>query len=116
MRNLKNYDEFMAFCADAMDAIVSICADSNVAQAFRAKNTLGAVKEICKKHAEEVAVVLAVLDDVTVERFKADFSPLSIPKRLTELLNTDEVKELFAYAQQTDGASSSGTAQEILPE
>ena len=116
MRNLKNYDEFMAFCADALDPIVSICADSNVAQAFRAKNTLGAVKEICKNHAEEVAVVLAALDGVTVERFKAEFSPLSIPKRLTELLNADEVKDLFAYAQQTDCASSSGNAQEIIPE
>ena len=116
MRNLKNYDEFMAFCADALDPIVSICADSNVAQAFRAKNTLGAVKEICKNHAEEVAVVLAALDGVTVERFKAEFSPLSIPKRLTDLLNADEVKELFAYAQQTVGASSSGNAQEIIPD
>ena len=116
MRNLKNYDEFMVFCADALDPIVAICADSEVAQAFRSKNTIGAVKAICRNHAEEVAVVMAALDGVTVEQFKADFSPLSIPKRLTELLNADEVKELFAYAQQTAGASPSGNAQEVIPE
>lgn len=115
MRNLKNYDEFMDFCGDALEPIVTICADKEVAAAFREKKILKAAAVVCKKYKEETAAVLASLDGCTVEEFKATFSPKDIPAKLTELLNSPEFKDLFGSAQTTSGASSSGTAQEATP-
>lgn len=116
MRNLENYDEFMEFCADALEPIVKICADRDVAEAFRAKKLLGAVAVICRRYKDETAAVLAAIEGITAEEFKAAFSPREIPAKLNALLNSPEVRELFASAQQTDGASSSGTAQEATRE
>ena len=116
MRNLKNYDEFMDFCGDALEPIVTICADREVAAAFREKKVLKSVAIVCKKYREETAAVLAALDGCTVEEFKRTFNPAEIPAKLTALLNSPEFKELFGSAQTTSGASSSGTAQEIIPE
>lgn len=115
MRNLKNYDEFMDFCGDALEPIVTICADKEVAAAFREKKILKAAAVVCKRYREETAAVLAALDGCTVEEFKATFSPADIPTKLTELLNSPEVKALFGSAQNKNEASSSGTAQEATP-
>lgn len=115
MRNLKNYDEFMDFCGDALEPIVTICADGEVAAAFREKKILKAAAVVCKKYREETAAVLAALDGCTVEEFKATFSPAAIPAKLTELLNSEEFKSLFGSAQTKTDASPSGTAQEITP-
>lgn len=116
MRNLNNYDEFMEFCADALEPIVTICADKEVAEAFRSKQILRAAAVICKKHKDEAAAVFAALDGVTVEEFKAEFRPATLPKRLTELLNSPQIKELFPSAQTGTGAASSGIAQENTQE
>lgn len=114
MRNLNNYDEFMDFCGDALEPIITICADKEVAEAFREKKILKAVAVMCKKHKDGVASVLAALDGCTSEEFKAAFNPKDIPAKLTALLNSPEIKELFGSAQQNTGATSSGTAQEAI--
>ena len=115
MRNLKNYDEFMDFCGDALEPIVTICADKEVAAAFREKKILTAAIVVCKKYREETAAVLAALDGCTVEEFKATFNPKEIPVKLITLLNSPEFKDLFGSAQNKNEASSSGTAQEATP-
>jgi hypothetical protein len=115
MRNLKNYDEFMDFCGDALEPIVTICADKEAAAAFREKKILKAAAVVCKKYKEETAAVLAALDGCTIEEFKATFSPKDVPAKLTELLNSPEFKDLFGSAQNKNEASSSGTAQEATP-
>lgn len=117
MRNLKNYDEFMDFAADALEPIVRICADGDVAGALRGGNVLAAASVICRKHKDEAAAVLAAFEGITVEEFKSAFSPLEIPKKLTALLNSEEAKQFFGSAQtETTGAASSGNAQEATPE
>ena len=49
MRDLKNYDEFMDFCGDALEPIVTICADKEVAAA------LGIKEYAAKKNREQAA-------------------------------------------------------------
>jgi hypothetical protein len=49
MRNLKNYDEFMDFCGDALEPIVTICADKEVAAA------LGIKEYAARKNREQAA-------------------------------------------------------------
>ncbi len=116
MRNLKNYDEFMDFAADALEPIVKICADGDVAASLRGGKILAAAAVICKKYKDEAAAVLAAFEGVTVEEFKSEFSPFEIPKKLTALLNSEEAKQLFGSAQtETTGAASSGDAQEATP-
>lgn len=112
MRDLKNYDEFMDFCADAFEPICVICADAEVAAIFRGGGKIAAaVGVICRNHKEEVAAVLGALDGMTADEFKAAFSPAAIPGKLKALLSDPSVKELFASAQQTTGVRSSGDAQ-----
>lgn len=115
MRNLKNYDEFMDFCGDALEHIVIICADKEVAAAFREKKLVKAAAIVCKKYREETAAVLAALDGCTIEELKASFNPVEIPAKLTALISSPEFTGLFGSAQTKNGASSSGTAQEATP-
>lgn len=115
MRNLKNYDEFMDFCGDALEPIVTICADKEAAAAFREKKILKAAAIVCKKYKEETAAVLAALDGCTIEEFKASFNPVEIPAKLTAFISSLEFAELFGSAQTENEASSSGTAQEATP-
>lgn len=111
MRNLMDYDEFMEFAADAFEPICMICADPEVASVFRAGGKIAtAVSVICRKHKDEAAVILGALEGMTADEYRAAFSPFAIPGRIRELLSSGVVKELFASAQQTAGASSSGTA------
>ena len=115
MRDPKNYDEFMDFCGDALEPIVTICADGEVAAAFREKKMLKVAIIVCKRYSEETAAVLASLDGCTVEEFKRTFSPAAIFAKLTELIDSEEFKSLFGSAQTKTDASPSGTAQEITP-
>lgn len=116
MRNLNNYDEFMEFCADALDPIVTICADKEIAEVFRSGQILRAATVICRKYKDEAAAVFAAIDGVTVEEFKAEFRLATLPRRLTEILNSPQIKELFPSAQTGTGAASSGIAQENTQE
>lgn len=117
MRNLNNYDDFMLFLADAFDPFCVICADKDVAAAFRSGGRISSVVSlICRKYSSEIAAVLAALEGITAEEFKAKFSPVELFAKVTDLLNSGAVKELFASAQQTEGASSSGTVPEATQE
>lgn len=111
MRNLKDYDEFMEFTADAFEPICMICADPDVAAVFRSGGRIAsAVSVICRKHKDEAAAILGALEGMTADEYRAAFSPFAIPGKIRELLSSGMVSELFASAQQTAGASSSGTA------
>lgn len=112
MRNLNNYDEFMAFIAEALEPFAEICADPDIAAAFRSGGkAVGVASMICRKYPDQIAAVLAATDGISVYDFKEAFNPLSLFGRVSDLLNSDVAKQLFASAQQTEGASRSGNVQ-----
>lgn len=109
-RDLNNYDEFMAFLAEAMEPIALICADAEIAAVFRSSGrAVDAVAKICSQHSGEIAAVLAAYDGVTVEEFKAAFSPIALFSRVRGLIESDAIKQLFASAQSRAGASASAS-------
>lgn len=112
MRDLNNYDEFMAFLADALEPFAVICADAEVANAFRSGGRMvGVASLICRKFPTEIATVLSAIEGISADEFKAKFSPILLVQRVSDLLKSDAIKQLFASAQSTEGASQSVSVQ-----
>lgn len=115
MRDIKNnYDDFAEFLADAMEPIARIAADPDVAAVFRDnKPIISLAKPLLGGHRDDMAEVLAALNGDTVAGFKANFNALEMVRSLMSLLSRPEIRTVFQYAEQTEGATSSVSASVI---
>ncbi len=114
MRDINNnYDDFMAFLAESMEPIVRIMADPEVSAMVRAKKPkILIVKHLVGSHSDDVAVIAASMDGVSVEEFKGNFSAMKLVKAALSVIGSPVVKEVFRSAEQTVDATPSVSASE----
>lgn len=117
MRDInKNYDDFMDFVGESFESIVKIAANPAVSDVFRNnKAVMTLVKPLCKEHKEEIAVIMAAYNGVSVDEFKAGFSTSELIKSVISILNNKQIMGLFQSAEQKTDATSYGSALENEP-
>ena len=118
MRDLKNnYDDLMDFLGDAFEPICRIMADEEIAGIFRSNGAvMSLAAPICKNHRDDIAAVIAACRGITVEEFRENFDALELFRSVVEMLKSPAVTELFKYAEQKRGATSSVSASQNLRE
>lgn len=115
MKRLSEYKDEQALdlLADLIEPASCIIADENVAEALKAGKRMAAVKTAIKGHKPEVMELLAVMEGVPVEEYHCNV--LTVPMRLLEILNDEELMAVFtSQVQEIKGKESSGPVMEII--
>lgn len=101
--------------AEIIEPITAIFGDPEM-QEIANKGDAGAIqyiKPILKNHKKEIIEVLAALENEPVEEYRDKVTLLTLPAKILEFLNDDEVQALFP--QQHQGVTTlpvSGAAME----
>ena len=107
----------MDFLGDAFEPICHIMADEEIAGIFRSNGAvMSLAAPICKNHRDDIAAVIAACRGITVEEFRENFDALELFRSVADLLKSPTVNELFKYAEQKKGATSSVSASQNLRE
>lgn len=117
MRKLSEYrdEDALDLLADIMEPASVIIADPDVQKAFEKENKIKAASVAIKRHKRAVMEVLARLDGVAVEDYHCNI--FTLPARLIEVLNDDQLIKFFTeQAQTVTTAASSGPATENIVE
>ena len=114
MRRLSEYkgEEAIDLLAELIDPAMEIMADTEVADMLQKRKIGAAVKPILKKHKQAVITILAALNGKGADEYAKEINVFTIPKLLLGVLNDPELINLFSFAEQTEGVTSSGSASE----
>jgi len=113
MKKLSAYrdEEALDLLADLLEPAAMIMADPDVADALKSGNRMKAIKKAVKAHKPQVMEVLAIMEGVPVEEYHCNV--LTVPMRLLEILNDDDLIAVFtSQAQEMMQGISSGPAME----
>lgn len=87
--------------ADIIDPVSTICADPEIQKAAKSGlPKLAIVKMLLKTHKKEVIEIMAYLDGEEPESY--EFSLVTLPNKLLEIMNDPEVANLFTSQSQED--------------
>ena len=110
--NGRTNEEQLELFANLLEPAAEIIADKEVAAILKGKGkAITAVKLAIKNHKSAVIELLAVLDGVPVEDYIVP-NPAALTMKLINLLNSEEMKDLFTLPGQTNAAASSGSAMD----
>lgn len=100
-------EEALDLLAELIEPATAICTDKKVVELFKQKDRklASVVKVIIKNHKKEIIEILAALDGVPVEKYKVNV--LTLPAKVLEILNDDDLVNFFS--QQIQSASGSAT-------
>lgn len=113
MRKLSEYrdGDALDLLADIMEPAAEIMIDDEVRKAFDEDTKLHAASVAIKLHKDAVLKILATLDGVPVEEYHCNI--FTLPARVLEILNDDELINFFTTQAQTmTSATSSGPVTE----
>ena len=80
--------------ADLLDPIAEIVGDKEIEKAYNEKVTYLEIAKIAiKRHTRAITTILALLDGQNPETYEV--SLLSLPKKVVEILEDEELKDLF---------------------
>jgi hypothetical protein len=96
--------------ADLIDPLADIAQNKILVGLLRSKNYLEAIKVGLKQHKKAILTVLAVLNQQDVETYEPNLA--EIPVMLLELLNDNELANLFSSQVKTTEETSSLPATE----
>lgn len=99
--------------ADLIEPVGEIMSDKEIGEVFK-KNRFRAIGLAIKNHKKAVMQIMATIDGVPVEEYKCNV--FTLPVKILELLNDQDIVQLFTYQGQTGGANSSGSASENTEE
>ena len=99
--------------ADLIEPAGEIMSDKEIGEVFK-KNRFKAIGLAIRNHKKAVMQILATMDGVPVDEYKCNV--FSLPVKILELLNDQEMIRLFQYQGQTGDANSSGSASENTEE
>ncbi len=96
MKKLSEYknEEALDLLADICDPVSDILADKDVAEALKAGKRIAAVSTAIKNHKPQILQLLARLDGVPIEEYHCNV--LTLPMRLLDILNDEEVTKLLS--------------------
>lgn len=119
MRSLQNVDDFCAIISESSDAVNTIINNPELKESFRSDSIFMFICKAIKNHKEELKIIVAALDgECTPETVFSKYGTSDIAKMILNIKKDplfDELKAAFPSAQTKNGASSSGTAQEVTP-
>lgn len=96
--------------ADLIDPISEIAQDKILVGLLRARNKIEAIKLGLRQHQRSILTILAVLNQQDVETYNPSLT--EIPKMLLDLLNDEELLNLFSsQAKLTEETSSSSVME-----
>ena len=113
MKKIPEYrdEEALDLLADIMEPAMVIFADPDVRKAFETEHIIKAARVAIKAHKRQIMEILARLEGVPVEEFHCNV--LTLPARLVELLNNQELIGFFTdQAQSQNSSVTSGSATE----
>ena len=97
--------------ADLIEPVGEIMTDKEIGEVFK-KNRFKAIGLAIKNHKKAVMQIMSTIDGVPVEEYKCNV--FTLPVKILELLNDQDIVQLFTYQGQTGGANSSGSASENI--
>ena len=103
-----NGEEAIEKLADLMEPAAKIMQDKELVNEVKGKNSIRAIKIALKNHAREVIEIMAVLKGKDASTYKPTL--FELPAMLLELLNDEEVINLFTLQGQKEEIESSGSA------
>lgn len=99
--------------ADIMDPVTRILADGEVARLYKAgQPKLMLAKYIIKNNKKEIIEIMARLEFKEPKDYAKEMNLVSLPVKLLELLNDEELVKVFRSQGQNMEQTSSGLATE----
>jgi len=100
-------DKALDTLADLLDPIAHIMADDKMVSIFKSGQKLKAVQYAIKEHKTEITTILALLDGENPKEYKVNL--ITLPIKLMELLNDEDLQGLFQLQGLTETSSGSAT-------
>lgn len=99
--------------ADLIEPTANIMADGEVAKLYNSEQPkLNLVKHILKNNKKEVIEILAILEDENPKEYAKKITVTTLPMKLLELINDQDLIAVFQSQGQTAEQTSSGSVTE----
>ena len=97
-------EEAIDVLADIIEPLSAIFSDPEMLKISKEKNAsaIKYAKPILKNHKAEIIQVLARIENVPVEEYKEQVTIFTLPAKLLEFLNDEEVQTLFQQQPQKE--------------
>lgn len=107
-------EEAIELLAELIEPAVEICSDKELVNAVKNGRKLDIVKVAMSTHKAEVMRILYLIDNdgQSYEEYAKSVNVFTIPMKIIEALNDPELMQLFTSAEQTEVATSFGSALE----
>lgn len=108
-------DEALDVLADLIEPAAKIMADKEVVKIYKSgqpKITL--VKRVIKNHKSELIEILATLDKKDPKEYAKELTLVTLPIKLLELLNDEDLVAVFQSQGQNMAQTSSGSVMENI--
>lgn len=110
-------EEALDVLADLIDPVTDIMVDDEVEKLYRSgKPKLLLAKYIIKNHKKSVIEILAILNRKTVEEYVKEMTLITLPRTLLELMDDEDLMQLFQSQGQMTEENPSGSATESTEE
>ena len=104
-------EDAMEVLADILEPAGTIMADKEVANGFRS-DRMKTISMILRKYKKEVIQVLAATERKDVKEYEKEVNVLTLPVKLLEIFNDEELMSFFSQPEQTTSGKPSGSATE----
>lgn len=104
-------EEALEVLAEIVKPAAEICADKELVELLRkGGKKISAIQRLLRVHKKPVLEILAALERVPAEEYEVNI--LTLPVRLLEILNDNELMALFRSQGQKEAATTSGSVSE----
>lgn len=110
-------EQALDMLADLIEPAAAIMADKEVVDfAKSGKPIIALVKPLIKSHKQEVIEILATLEGENPKEYAKKINVFTLPAKLLEILNDEELINLFTSQGQNKAETNSGSATENTEE
>lgn len=109
LSEIKN-KEALDTLVELIDPVVEICKDAELKQVMADNNRVQAIKLAVKNHKKQVVQILAILDGENPQTY--EFNIVTLPIKLMELFNDEDMMAFFASQGWMNSETSSGSVTE----
>ena len=104
-------EEALEVLADIIEPAATICADTELVNILRGGGRrIAAIQRLLREHKRSVIEILAAMDRVPADEYEVNI--LTLPIRMLEILNDEELMRLFTSQGQSAAAALSGSVLE----
>lgn len=108
-------EEALDVLADLIEPVARIMSDGQVAKIYQSgQPKILLVKHIIKNHKTELIEILATLEKKDPKEYAKEMTLISLPVKLLELLNDEDLAAVFQSQGQNTAQTSSGSVMENI--